>query len=197
MTDWLLAGLVSTGVPLLFVTTFLSCLMVPVPSSLMMLAAGAFAAGGDLPIVSVVLASYLGAVLGDQTGYAAARLAQQPIARMMAHKAGASRMMTTATLRLSRNGGVTVFLTRWLMSPLGPYVNLAAGATGFSWSRFSLASAAGELVGVKLYAGLGWALTSNVGMVAVLAGNITAALAAAFVAVLLGRTLLRAARHRH
>lgn len=197
MTDWLLAGLVSTGVPLLFVTTFLSCLMVPVPSSLMMLAAGAFAAGGDLSIISVVLASYLGAVLGDQTGYAAARLAQQPITRMMAHKAGAARMMTAATLRLSRNGSVTVFLTRWLMSPLGPYVNLAAGATGFSWSRFSLASAAGELVWVTIYAGLGWAFASNIEMVAELSGNITAALAAAFVAVLLGRMLLRAARHRH
>lgn len=195
MTDWLLAGLVTTGVPLLFLTTFFSCLMVPVPSSLVMLAAGAFAAGGDLSPGAVVLASYAGAVLGDQTGYFAARLARRPVAHALAQKAKAARMMDAAATRLARNGGLTVFLTRWLMSPLGPYVNLAAGATGYSWPRFSAASAAGEAVWVAIYAGLGWAFASNIDMIADLSGNITAGLAAAFVAVLLGRHLVRAARH--
>jgi membrane protein DedA with SNARE-associated domain len=197
MTDWLLAGLITTGVPLLFMTTFLSCLMVPVPSSLLMLAAGAFAAGGDLSIGSVVLASYLGAVLGDQTGYAVARLAKHSIDRVVTKTAKAAHMMAAARARLIKRGGVTVFLTRWLMSPLGPYVNVTAGVTGFSWLRFSVASAAGELVWVTVYAGLGWTFASNIDMIADLSGNITAALAAAFVAGLLGRNLLRAARMRH
>jgi len=195
MTDWLLSGLANSGIPLLFMTTFLSCLMVPVPSSLLMLAAGAFAAGGDLSIGAVLLAAYLGAVSGDQTGYAAARLARGPIDALFAGKARAARMMETARSRLDRRGGLTVFLTRWLMSPLGPYVNLTAGATGFSWMRFSMASAAGEAVWVTIYAGLGWAFATNIEMIADLSGSITAGLAAAFVATLLGRHLLRSLRH--
>jgi membrane protein DedA with SNARE-associated domain len=195
MTEWLLSGLASTGIPLLFLVTFLSCLMVPVPSSLLMLAAGAFAAGGDLSITAVVLASYSGAVLGDQAGYTAARLFQTRIDSALVGRANAAQMMAAAKDRLSRRGGLTVFLTRWLMSPLGPYVNLTAGATGFGWMRFSVASAGGELVWVTLYAGLGWAFASNIDMIADLSGNITAALAAAFLAVLLGRHLRRSVRH--
>jgi membrane protein DedA with SNARE-associated domain len=195
MTDWLLSGLVSSGIPLLFLTTFLSCLLVPVPSSLVMLAAGAFAAGGELPIGGVLIAAYLGAVLGDQTGYVAASLAKAPIERALAGKAKAARMMEHARARLARRGGLTVFLTRWLMSPLGPYVNLTAGATGFSWARFTLGSTSGEAVWVAVYAGLGWAFASNIEMIAELSGNITAALAAGFVAFLLGRNLLRSLSH--
>jgi membrane protein DedA with SNARE-associated domain len=194
VTDWLLSGLVTTGGPLLFLTTFLSCLLVPVPSSLLMLAAGAFAAGGELSISVVVLASYSGAVLGDQTGYTMARVARQRIDGILGRKAKAAQMMASARDKLVRRGGVTVFLTRWLMSPLGPYVNLTAGAAGFSWLRFSVASAAGELVWVLVYAGLGWAFATNIEMIAELSGNITAILAAGFVAYLLGRHLLRALR---
>lgn len=195
MTDWLLSGLAATGGPLLFLTTFLSCLMVPVPSSLVMLAAGAFAAGGDLSLGDVVLASYLGAVLGDQTGYGAARVARGPLERHLARKPGPAQMMASARTRLAQRGGTTVFLTRWLLSPLGPYVNLAAGATGFSWMQFSVASAAGEAVWVAVYAGLGWSFASHIEMIADLSGNITAVLAAGALAYLLGRHLRRGLRH--
>ena len=196
MTDWLLTALAVSGVPLLFLTTFLSCLMVPVPSSLIMLAAGAFAAGGDFSLMAVLSGSYLGAVFGDQTGYAAGRFARPRIERQLAGKAKAARMLLTARQRLSASGGMTVFLTRWLFSPLGPYVNLMAGAGGFSWRRFTVASAAGESVWVGLYAGLGWAFSSNIDMIADLSGNLTGALAAAAVVVLSGRHLARVARRR-
>lgn len=48
MSDTLLQLLATYGAPLLALTTFASCLALPVPSSLMMLAAGAFVASGDL-----------------------------------------------------------------------------------------------------------------------------------------------------
>ena len=194
MTDWLLSNLAALGVPLLFIVTYLSCLMVPVPSSLLMLAAGAFAGGGDLSLWAVVAASYVGAVLGDQTGYGIARLGKSRVDEWLTHRRKASEMMGAARKRLAERGGVTVFLTRWLLSPLGPYVNFAAGLTAFSWFRFSLSSAAGEMVWVVIYAGLGWLFANNIEMIADYSGNITAALAAGFVAWLLGGHLRRALR---
>lgn len=196
MTDWLLTALAASGVPLLFLTTFFSCLMVPLPSSLIMLAAGAFAAGGDFSLIAVLTGSYLGAVLGDQTGYAAGRFVRPRIERRLDGRARAARMLLTARQRLSERGGMTVFLTRWLFSPLGPYVNLMAGAGGFSWRRFSFASAAGESVWVALYAGLGWAFASHIDMIADFSGNLTGALAAVAVGVLLGGHLVRVAHRR-
>ncbi|MDP5362716.1 MAG: DedA family protein, partial [Paracoccaceae bacterium] len=73
MSELALALIADYGVPLLFAVTFLSCLAIPVPSSLLMLASGGFAATGDLTLSSVVLAAYVGAVLGDNSGYWIAR----------------------------------------------------------------------------------------------------------------------------
>ena len=69
MTDWLLALVPQYGVWLLAVCTFLSCLALPVPASILMLAAGGFVAAGDLSLTGSVAAALAGAVAGDQAGY--------------------------------------------------------------------------------------------------------------------------------
>ena len=68
MTEVILALAADYGVPLLFCVTFLSCLALPVPSSLLMLASGGFAAAGDLSLPAVAAAAFCGAVIGDNTG---------------------------------------------------------------------------------------------------------------------------------
>jgi len=50
-------------------SAFLSCLALPIPTSFVMLAAGAFAAAGDFVLWQVVAVAWGAAVLGDQTGY--------------------------------------------------------------------------------------------------------------------------------
>ena len=58
LSDWFLAQLPLYGPALLGITTFLSCLALPVPSSLMMIAAGAFVASGDLSLPMVAATAY-------------------------------------------------------------------------------------------------------------------------------------------
>ena len=55
-----------------------------------------------------------------------------------------------------------VFLTRWLFSPLGPWVNLITGSSGYGWHRFTLAGVAGEAVWAGLYVGMGYAFADNI-----------------------------------
>lgn len=74
MTDWLLAQVADWGAVALAIVTFLSCLAIPVPSSMMMLTAGAFAASGDLALAPAAASALGGAVLGDQAGYQLGRL---------------------------------------------------------------------------------------------------------------------------
>ena len=69
MTDVALELVTGYGWIILFLATFFSCLCVPVPSSFVMLAGGAFASTGDLGVSEVVLAAFAGAVLGDNTGF--------------------------------------------------------------------------------------------------------------------------------
>ena len=69
MTDWLLALVPQYGVWLLAACTFLSCLGLPIPASILMLTAGGFVAAGDLSLTGNVAAALGGAVAGDQAGY--------------------------------------------------------------------------------------------------------------------------------
>lgn len=188
MTDWILAQLPLYGPWLLALTTFLSCLALPVPSSLMMIASGAFVASGDLALTTVAGAAYGGALTGDQVGFWLGRKASR-LLPAPGSKRGA--LIETAMGHLQRRGSVAVFFTRWMFSALGPWVNLAAGASGFAHHRFTLADVLGEAVWVTAYVGLGMAFGANLQAAADLASNALGFLAAGAVAVGLGWWLLR------
>lgn len=193
MTD-LLLGLVPTWGPvLLFVATYLSCLALPIPASLLLLAAGAFVAGGDLLLSSSMLAAFAGVLLGDQTVFQIGRFARDPVWRL-ARDRPAEALLLRAEDYAARRGALGVFLSRWLFSPLGPYVNLIAGATGMGWLAFTAAAVAGEVVWVSVYIGAGYAFADRFEQLAGLAGNVSGAVTAGLVALILGAILLRAAR---
>ncbi|WP_347313327.1 DedA family protein [Defluviimonas sp. SAOS-178_SWC] len=161
MTDWLLSLVPQYGLWLLAATTFLSCLALPVPSSMMMLAAGGFAASGDLGLVSTIAAALFGAVIGDQAGFAAGRAGGPGLLSRLGRKPSRAKALDRARAILDRRGDVAIFLTRWLFSPVGPWANFAAGAGGLRWLRFTLWSIAGEAVWVALYIGMGHAFAGN------------------------------------
>lgn len=190
MTDALLALVPQYGAAMVFVITLLSCLALPVPSSLAMLAAGAFAAVGELSLVMVVASAWAGAVSGDQLGYWAGRKGGS-LVQSLAKRRRAGRLATQAKAALARRDWMAVFLSRWLVSPLGPWVNLAAGAAMTGWLRFTSASALGEGVWVALYVGLGWGFAAQVDWIAQVLGAASGVLAAAIVAGLAIYPLVR------
>ncbi len=74
MTDTILSLVATYGTWIVAVCAFLSCLLVPIPTSLVTLSAGAFVAAGDLNAASVWTAAWIAAVLGDNTGYLIGRI---------------------------------------------------------------------------------------------------------------------------
>ena len=195
LSDVLLALVPVYGAGLLFVITFLSCLALPVPSSLAMLAGGAFAAVGDLSLAAIAGAALVGALLGDQTGYAIGVRGGGVLARMTRRKR-AGAMVARAQAELARRAWSAVFFSRWLVSPLGPWVNLAAGATGLNWARFTSASVAGESVWVVTYVGLGWGFAAQIDQIGAIMGSLSGAVAAAVAAALGLRALWSLAQRR-
>ena len=194
MTDWLLALVPVWGLWLVGATTFLSCLALPVPASLVMLAAGGFAAAGDLVLWQVAAAALAGAVAGDHAGYALGRSAGAAVLARLARAPPRAAAIARARATLSRNALATVFLSRWLLSPLGPYVNLAGGAARLPLARFTPAEVAGETLWVAIYTLLGYAFADRIVALGGLLGNASGALAAGAVAVVLGLRL-RSALH--
>lgn len=191
LTDWLMLQIPFYGPWLLGVTTFLSCLAIPVPSSLMMITSGAFVASGDLSLVTVAGAAYGGAVLGDQIGFSLGRRAERFLPAP-GTKRGA--LVARAMAALRKRGALTVFFSRWMFSALGPWVNFAAGASGYRRHHFTLADLAGEAVWVAAYVGLGIVFGANLDAAADLAGNALGLMGAGAAALAFGWWLWHAAK---
>lgn len=194
MTDLLLGLIVDYGGFLLFIVTYLSCLAVPVPSSLLMLAGGGFVASGDLTVFGVVGAAYLGAVLGDQTGFHLGKRAGDLIEVKFAKGPRRAALHKRAAFLTNQYGGSGVFLSRWLFSPLGPYVNFAGGAAGLNWFSFTVWGMIGEAVWVSLYVGLGYGFADRITELADILGNASGFMAAGVVTAGLGFWLRSAAK---
>ncbi|MGO4854994.1 DedA family protein [Phaeovulum sp. W22_SRMD_FR3] len=190
MTEILLQLLPVWGPWLVGLTTLLSCMMVPVPASMVMLAAGAFIGTGDLDLVTTGGAALAGALAGDQVGFWGGRLLRR---LLPAPGSARGRLVSRAQRELEERGVLAVFLSRWLFSPLGPWVNLVAGATGFALTPFLAAGIAGEVVWVSLYTGLGITFGSNLEAATELASSTLGLLAALAAALALGRWIWRRA----
>ena len=69
MTDTLFALVSNYGLWVVAASVFLSCIALPIPASVLMLGAGAFAASGDFMLWQVLAVSWIAAMIGDQTGF--------------------------------------------------------------------------------------------------------------------------------
>ncbi|MDE9448885.1 DedA family protein [Aliiroseovarius sp. Z3] len=194
-TETVFALLSAYGPIVVFASAFLSCLALPIPTSIMMLAGGAFAVTGDISLTNVVLAAFLGAVIGDQTGYAIGRFGGATVLDHLAQRPARQAVLSRARIFVDRWGSVGVFLSTWAVAPLGPWVNFVAGATGLGWLRFAIWDILGEMVWVTLYVGLGYNFAARIESLASLLGNAAGLLVALVVAVVMAlwiRAVMRA-----
>jgi membrane-associated protein len=195
MSEVVFSLVTSWGPWVIFASAFLSCLALPIPTSLMMLTGGAFVAAADLSMWQVVLAAFTGAVLGDQAGFLIGRYGGTPVVERLARAPARRAVLERARALVDRRGGIGVFFSTWAIAPLGPWVNFIAGATGLGWARFTLADVLGEAIWVTLYVGLGYLFASQISTVAEVMGDamgLTAGLAVAIGAALWIRAVLRA-----
>lgn len=196
ISDLVLSLVADYGVGIVFCVTFLSCLALPVPSSLLMLAAGGFAATGDLSLTAVLLAAFLGAVLGDNAGYWIARGFGARFQGWLDRSEKRRVLHKKTETYMAKWGGSSVFFSCWLVAPLGPYVNYVSGLSKFTWVRFALWGIAGEVVWVGLYVGLGYGFADRITTVAELMGNASGMIVAALAVVVLGWWLWKLSDHK-
>lgn len=191
MIDTILSLVSDYGAWIVAFCAFFSCLLVPIPTSLVMLSAGAFVTAGDLTAVSIWFAAWGAAVLGDNTGYLIGRTGGASVLARIAKAPSRAKVLERARASLDKRAGIGVFLSTWLFAPLGPYVNFIAGSVGMGWLRFALWDMAGEAVWVSLYLGLGYFFGDRIDAIYGLMGNASGFLVAGLVAIGLGLLLRR------
>ena len=196
MSDVLFGLVADYGVWVLAASCFLSCLLVPIPTSLLMLAGGGFVAAGDLDGGTAFAGAWMGAMLGDQTGFAIGRRFGTLLERFATKRAARKKLYAKASDTVRRKGEIGVFFSTWLFAPLGPWVNLAAGASGLGWLRFTLWDSAGEAIWVAGYIALGYSFAGQLTLISDLTSSLSGFLAAGAITLLLGWMLLKRIKKR-
>jgi membrane-associated protein len=173
VTEQLLELLTTYGLPALFGAMVLAAAGMPFPSSLTLIAMGSFVAQGELDFWPVVLSGAAGAVLGDQIGYAFGRYGGRPLLSAATRRIGGADKVAKAEAYSRKWAGWGIFFSRWLIGPLGPWINVTSGLTKYPWPRFVAVDIAGELLWLVIYVSLGRAFSDQVQTLASLLGNLT------------------------
>jgi membrane-associated protein len=186
MSDYLLSTLGVYGLPVLFLILIIGCIGVPMPASLLLLAAGSFVEQGEMSLWPTLLLAAGGAIIGDNIGYALGRWGGRRVSKKLGTLLGGAARLESAKSWLSRWGGAGIFLSRWLFTPLGPFINITSGLTGYPWPRFLFYDLIGEVLWVVLYVMLGRLFSDSVQAMSEVAGDFTWAIIGLLFVVVLG-----------
>jgi len=157
MSDYLLTQIINQGAPLFGLILFMGALGVPVPASILLIAAGAFSQQGILTWYSAAILGLLGAVLGDAVSFGIGYYARDWVQARF----GKSATWKSARDTFDSRAGMAVYLTRFLITALAVPTNLIAGGSGIRFRRFMTYDTLGEMTWVILYGGLGYWFGSN------------------------------------
>ena len=187
LNDQLLAALLLYGAPVLFGVILLAAIGIPLlPASLLLIVAGSFVEEGELNAWWVMGLAAVAAISGDNIGYMLGRWGGRPlVARLIRWTGGESRLRQAEAVA-TRRGGPGIFLTRWLVPPLGPTVNLASGIVAYPWPAFLFFEATGALIWVGLYVTLGRIFSDRIQDLNALLGNLAWVVVGLVAVLLLG-----------
>jgi len=146
----------------LFLIAFLASLAMPLPSTALLLASGAFAAQGYLNFYGALLVGWLGNTLGDTVLYLIAYRYGKPIFKRL----GLGRLINSKKFiqleeRFINHSSLVIFFSRFLIPSLGSPVDVLAGVAKVSFKRFIFLEITGEFIYEVLYGSLGYLFGSQ------------------------------------
>jgi membrane protein DedA with SNARE-associated domain len=172
---------------------------VPVPGETVLILGAVYAGSGRLNIALVALLGFLGAVLGDNIGFAVGHFG----GRRLVERYGRYVFLTPerldrATRFFERHGGKIIVVARFIEG-LRQANGIIAGTTGMHWARFLLFNAIGAALWVAVWTSIGYFSGSHINTIYNDATRYDTYLAIAVGALLLAyiaRRVVRARRAR-
>lgn len=157
MSDYLLTQVINYGAPLLGVIVFIGGLGIPLPCTLLVIAAGAFAKQGilDWQITSVI--SIISVVIGDSLSYSFGFYSREKVLLRFSN----SPQWMQAEKSFQKWGPLSIFFSRFLVTAIALPVNLLSGTTRFPFNKFLVYDILGEIVWIFGYGGLGYLFGSQ------------------------------------
>ncbi|NJM42055.1 MAG: DedA family protein, partial [Anaerolineae bacterium] len=121
LQETLTNALVDYGLVAVFISVLVSAIGLPLPTSFLLLFAGSTVANGDLQFLPVVAAGAAGAIIGDHIGYGIGWFGGRGFAMRFIRKLNGEALLERAETTARKWGGPSIFLSRWLITAVGPY----------------------------------------------------------------------------
>jgi membrane-associated protein len=194
----LLNWLQAYGYPVIWLTIYVASAGFPIPSALVLLAAGAFAQAGDFNVFLLAGLAITASISGDSTGYYIGRRWGTRVIGWLEtsrwNRFISARRIERGRLRFKRRAGWAVFLTRFLFPALGGIVNVLAGADPYPYRYFLACDISGEFLSAVIPLSLGFAFGASWEDVGDVLGSFSVFALAMLAAVVLGIYLVRTMR---
>lgn len=164
---------------------------VPVPGETVLILGAVYAGAGRLNILLVALLAFLGAVAGDNIGFAIGRFG----GRRLVERFGRYVLLTPerldrATGFFERRGAIVIVIARFVEG-LRQANGIIAGMTGMHWARFLVYNALGAALWVGLWTAIGYASGSHITAIYDTATHYTLYFGTAVVVLLVGYVAVR------
>lgn len=163
--EWILQVMSELGYVGIVLLMFLENVFPPIPSELIMPAAGFAAARGELSLVGVIAAGSLGSVLGAIVLYALGRLVHEQRLIALTDRYGKWLLVSSDDIRkaddwFDRHGKKIVFFGR-LIPAIRSLLSIPAGMSGMPFGQFLLYTSLGTTLWSGLLALAGYQLGNN------------------------------------
>ena len=202
MNAFYISALQQYGYPALWLIVFVAAAGAPISGSLLLFAAGALSALGDLNIFILFPVALSAAVMGDYLGYFIGRRVGMPLLTWLERQKRFRWISPEALARgrvyFRQRAGWSIFITRFLIVVLGGPINLLAGLEQYPYRNFLFWDVSGQILGAIIPLGLGYIFAASweevAGLFGAFSGLSLAFLAANVFSVLLMRKMHQRSR---
>lgn len=144
---------------LFFGVTFFAAFWFPLPATALIIAGGAFCAQGYFDLYWIALSGVGGSILGDLTGYLLSyRYGEKIFRTLWLGQILDSRQFWSFRPFFQKYSRLSVFLSRFLITGIGPTVNILAWLTHMRRREYIPIDIIGEMIYISGYMYLGYTL---------------------------------------
>jgi membrane protein DedA with SNARE-associated domain len=143
---------IAYGLPAIAILLLISGIGIPLPASLVVIAAGAFSQQEILDPAATAAVGLMAVTIGDSISYFIGRKSSHLLVPRFINK----NAIDSARKSLEKYGGGLIIATRSILAALAAPTNIIAGSTGYPFTRFLLFDFVGELIWIIGYGSLGY-----------------------------------------
>jgi membrane-associated protein len=187
VSSYLLTWVISYGPPVIGLILLLGGIGIPVPASLLVIAAGAFSQQGILDPISTCFIGFVAVVIGDSISY----LIGKKAAGLVTPRYVSDVNFTRAEVLFEKFGGWMIVSTRSLLSAIAIPINLVAGSSHYPFRQFLVYDMTGEIIWILGYGSLGYVFGAEWETISDFLMNLGGFLAAILIVIIPGYLLLK------